>query len=40
MRLGWDELGDYHQFDSRQAVIAKMKEVYEVDNKSNDALAV
>ena len=40
MRLGWDELGDYRQFDSRQAVIAKMKEVYEVDNKSNDALAV
>ncbi|WP_051611975.1 McrB family protein [Xylanibacter ruminicola] len=40
LRLGWDELGDYHQFDSRQAVIAKMKEVYEVDNKSNDALAV
>ena len=30
MRLGWDELGDYRQFDSRQAVIAKMKEVYGV----------
>lgn len=40
LRLGWDELGDYHQFDSRQAVIAKMKDIYEVDNKSNDALAV
>lgn len=40
LRLGWDELGDYHQFESRQAVIAKMKEVYDVDNKSNDALAV
>ena len=40
MRLGWDELGDYRQFDSRQAVIAKMKEVYEVDNMSNAALAV
>ena len=40
LRLGWDELGDYHQFDSRQSVIAKMKEVYDIDNKSNDALAV
>lgn len=40
LRLGWDELGDYHQFDSRQAVIAKMKEIYEVDNNSNDTLAV
>lgn len=40
LRIGWDELGDFHQFDSRQAVIAKMKDVYEVDNKSNDALAV
>lgn len=40
LRIGWDELGDFHQFDSRQAVITKMKDVYEVDNKSNDALAV
>ncbi|MBO7537651.1 MAG: hypothetical protein J6T44_00045 [Prevotella sp.] len=40
LRLGWDELGDYNQFDSRQTVIAKMKDVYGIDNKSNDALAV
>ena len=40
MRLGWDELGDFSQFDSRQAVIAKMKEIYDADNNSNDTLAV
>lgn len=40
MRLGWDDLGDFSQFDSRQAVIAKMKEIYDVDNNSNDTLAV
>lgn len=40
LRLGWDELGDFKQFDSRQAVIAKMKEVYGADNKNNDSLAV
>lgn len=40
LRLGWDELGDFTQFDSRQAVIAKMKEVYGADNKNNDSLAV
>lgn len=40
LRLGWDDLGDYSQFDSRQAVMAQMKEVYNADNKMNDALAV
>ena len=40
MRLGWDDLGDFSQFDSRQAVLSKMKEVYEADNKRNDATAV
>ena len=40
MRLGWDNLGDFNQFDSRQAVIAKMKEIYDEDNNSNDTLAV
>lgn len=40
MRLGWDDLGDFSQFDSRQSVIAKMKEIYGVDNNSNDTLAV
>ena len=40
MRLGWDELGDFSQFDSRQAVIAKMKEIYDSDNNSNNTLAV
>ena len=40
LRLGWDEIGDYNQFETRQAVIAQMKEIYAVDNKNNDALAV
>lgn len=40
MRLGWDELGDFSQFNSRQDVIAKMKEIYDADNNSNDTLAV
>ncbi len=40
MRLGWDNLGNYKQFDSRQSVIAHMRDVYQVDNMTNAALAV
>ncbi len=40
MRLGWDDLGDFSQFNSRQDVIAKMKEIYDADNNRNDTLAV
>ncbi len=40
MLLGWDDLGDFNQYDSRISVIQKMKEIYGKDNKINDALAV
>ncbi len=39
IRLGFDEVGNFQQFDSRQAVLAKMKEVFGT-NKPHDSLAV
>lgn len=42
MLLGWDEMEDFHQYNSRQEVVTKLRSVYgnEENSYTNDSLAI
>ena len=40
MRIGWDSLGDLRQYDSKEEIAEKLREIFETDSsKKNDASA-